>query len=464
MGFWELGLLKMPLLSITRQLDRQRVLDRLKKEQQELNAGSLAFFEVDFDEGMALAVIDFLRCSSRSGRHFGELNFYHCPGNRHADKILEVAVALDLFSKFYIQGRRAPDFRPLSLDLFGLQMKQSRCLRKVRLSVLSLSQEDASALKIGLENSTAKTGNPHLEYFSLSNIHFQKNSLNEICVGFRNNQSLEAVALVCCGLEDEEIAGVANSLASHPRLTELRLSWNQCRRLGLQALVRLLACKGSKLESLDLQHQCTRVRGVRLNEGDRIRVDDFVEGWNRVRNKTLKRLVLVGNRLVDDDMDSLSMLLRRLPCLEELDLDSNHFTSNGLHIFAKHKIPSRLRVLRLAMNPLSTETSSALVKILEVHPELNVIASSDFWRWTAEDSSIRHLMDINRAGRVLLKDNDSIPLSVWPLVLARLNPRWGRLGGLNGMYYLLRRGPVLLNRSNVDSISPKERKRKRDAV
>ena len=109
---------------------------------------------------------------------------------------------MDLFSKFYIQGRRAPDFRPLSLDLFGLQMKQSRCLRKVRLSVLSLSQEDASALKIGLENSTAKPGNPHLEYFSLSNIHFQKNSLNEICVGFRNNQSLEAVALVCCGLEE----------------------------------------------------------------------------------------------------------------------------------------------------------------------------------------------------------------------------------------------------------------------
>ena len=95
----------MTLLSITRQLDRQSVLDRLQKEQREFNAGSLAFFEIEFDEVMALAVIDFLQSSSQKGRRFGELNFYHCPGNRHADKVLEVAVTLDLFSKVYIQGR-----------------------------------------------------------------------------------------------------------------------------------------------------------------------------------------------------------------------------------------------------------------------------------------------------------------------------------------------------------------------
>jgi Ran GTPase-activating protein (RanGAP) involved in mRNA processing and transport len=458
----------MPLLAITRQLDRQSVLDRLQKEQREFNAGSLAFFEIEFDEVMALAVIDFLQSSSQKGRRFGELTFYHCPGNRHVDKVLEVAVALDLFSNFYIQGRRAPNFRPLSLDLFGLQnMKQARHLNKIRLSVLSLSREDAAALKSGLENvGCRERGTPPLEHISLSNIRFQKDALAEICQGFRKNQSLLVVALICCGLADEEVAEVADSLASHPSLTMLRMSWNRCRNLGLQAFVRLLAGKGSKLQSLDIQHQHILRRGVRTEGGDRMRIEELLNGWERIRNKTLKRLVLAGNKLVDDDMDHLAMLLRRLSCLEELDLDSNRVTSNGLQIFAKHNISSRLRVLRLSMNPLSTDTSSALVKILQVYPELHVVISNDFWRWTKQETNIRHLMDINRAGRVLLNDNKAIPLSVWPLVLARLNACWGRPGGKNGMYYLLRRGPVLLERSITDSTQRSEppRKRKRHSL
>jgi hypothetical protein len=217
---------------------------------------------------------------------------------------------------------------------------------------------------------------------------------------------------------------------------------------------------------LDIQHQHILRRGVRTEGGDRMRIEELLNGWERIQNKTLKRLVLAGNKLVDDDMDHLAMLLRRLSCLEELDLDSNRVTSNGLQIFAKHNISSRLRVLRLSMNPLSTDTSSALVKILQVHPELHVVISNDFWRWTKQETSIRHLMDINRAGRVLLNDNKAIPLSVWPLVLARLNACWGRPGGENGMYYLLRRGPVLLERSTTNSAQRSEppRKRKRDSL
>ena len=54
-----------------------------------------------------------------------------------------------------------------------------------------------------------------------------------------------------------------------------------------------------------------------------MRIEELLNGWERVRNKTLNRLVLAGNKLVDDDMDHLAMLLRRLSCLDDLDLDSN---------------------------------------------------------------------------------------------------------------------------------------------
>jgi len=41
-----------------------------------------------------------------------------------------------------------------------------------------------------------------------------------------------------------------------------------------------------------------------------MRIEELLNGWERVRNKTLNRLVLAGNKLVDDDMDHLTMLLR----------------------------------------------------------------------------------------------------------------------------------------------------------
>jgi len=123
-------------------------------------------------------------------------------------------------------------------------MKQARHLNKIRHSVLSLSKEDAAAaLKSGLENGCRERGIPPLEHISLSNIRFQKDALTEICHGFRNNQSLPVVALICCGLADEEMVEVADSLASHPSLHTLRLAWNRRRSLGLQAFVRLLAGK-----------------------------------------------------------------------------------------------------------------------------------------------------------------------------------------------------------------------------
>lgn len=165
---------------------------------------------------------------------------------------------------------------------------------------------------------------------------------------------------------------------------------------------------------------------------------------------------------------------------------------------------SRLRVLRLSgNNGLTALASRSLLQILQVYPELESVTSNDFWKNTAQQRHIQHLRDINGAGRVLISqgavgfasrdrapmfhtingsrerghDGDEhdgsgrprsfgarqnaphqfvVPIGLWPIVIARWNGGFpmARLSfgyrdtgkAANGIYYLLRHGPILLER------------------
>ena len=51
-----------------------------------------------------------------------------------------------------------------------------------------------------------------------------------------------------------------------------------------------------------------------------------------------------------------------------------------------------------------------------------------------------HMLDINRSGRILFRDKQSIPLSVWPVVLGRVNQMFADhpQRRANAMFYMLR--------------------------
>lgn len=54
------------------------------------------------------------------------------------------------------------------------------------------------------------------------------------------------------------------------------------------------------------------------------------------------------------------------------------------------------------------------------------------------------LLDLNDGGKVLLSERfKPIPLSVWPVVLERVNQRKGYYESTNVLYHLLRNGPVM---------------------
>lgn len=447
----------MPLVSLTRGLSSQGVVDRLRKEKREPKATGFAFFEVSFTDEIAREMLELFRFLHQQHRcrRLGELTFFSCPGSGNLASVLQAALALDLFSQIRIQGaKREPNYAQptLTVESLGGQVRHVRNLTTLNLGFLRIARNTAEFLeKLLLEK------NCRLERLLLSNLVFEEDSLEVLKHGLTNNAKLKVIAIISCGLSDADMALLLVGLISHPVLTTLRLFGNQCRSQSLNATRRLLSSPKCKLQSLDMHHQFPPSHS-RVNNGEtKVRMQVLAEQWQgSYRNKTLRRLVLSGDRLEDEDMKYLGLLLRRLPRLEELDLDGNRITDIGLRELAKHsQVPSRLRILRLAENAFTHDAAPALLDLLQQHPELQCVTPSTYWRiCTPYGNHIRNYLEQNRAGRVLLLGKSTIPLSVWPTVLARLTKNGVLWGRTNGLYYLLRNGPVVLEPGKSNARAP----------
>lgn len=527
------------------------IVQRIEHEQQQHPRAwsSLAFYQVEFTAEVAAAVIELLRhtdshshCTPtsklgdkpKSVHHGTEICFYQCPRNEHLNRVLFQAMKTNMFQTLTIQEHHRnqslssfPAFR--MFEIISLNLPLARNLTKLRLCGTTMSAGEASKLRRGLEDSEflhqcsevqRLSDSCPLQQLFLSNNRFAPGGVEELCLGFVGNKSLRELSLVSCGLEDSQIAQIATALEGHPGLTHLRLSWNRCREKGLQALARLIwFLDGSaRLESLDLQHQSVRHHGIGgvMNQhcsNDRMQLSPLWEAWKnqienfpddslndgyRLINHSLKRLVLSGNGLVDEDMVSLAALLPQWSSLEELDLDSNQITSTGLWLLTLPEplqdvlerdsttgiaslrqmryqrdtgVMSRLRTLRLSLNPLANKGSpqETLARLLRKHPELHAVQTTnpDVWRrFDDEDSMLEHLMGINKAGRCLLLQHkpESLPMGgsasrlrrpappgIWPLVLARIKTAVRRGHREDAMFFLLRNGPVLLEHDATSS-------------
>jgi hypothetical protein len=543
-----------------------------------------------------------------------------------------------------------------ALDALGFRMRFSRRLRKLELINLPMTRDHAESLMYGIETNTSTGTGCRLDTLFMENVRFDdgdndngnnddgeeeeeeeeeedededededndgaafnnannnnnNNSprkddagtvvIQELCEGFPNNRTLKTIELQRCRLTDSQIALIFDSLSYHPTLTSLNLSENFCRKLGLEALDRMLTSsppppqqhqqsnggnstddknsnsnikekndtsgddhrqqhkhkqKHCRLESLDLSYQFINTseetygmtgRGGEEEDEERIQLNILTRNCTTrdVCYKiypNLRKLVLCGNQIDDSDMKDLAFLIRhRFPRLEEIDLRYNDITTDGLQTFADYSDPnndnnffttnnnnnktnttkngrktqftdhfpppsSRLRIIRLTNNPLvmTNQTSIILLKLLKIYPELQLIQSNLEWEnGTSMAMYIQHLLDINRAGRVLLLAGSSgnvstssssstssdttstaaaatsvdsstkskqqcspeegrrrkqqhnhqrrpIPLSAWPLVLARLTrkaryPHYiPKKNTFNGMFYLIRHGPIIV--------------------
>jgi FtsZ-interacting cell division protein YlmF len=606
-------------------------------------------------------------CHKNKNITLEKLCINNCPVNPYLEYLIEAAMGMDLFSELELQGNiddedttSISNNNVFALDALGFRMRFSRRLRKLELINLPMTRDHAESLMYGIETNHSTGTGCRLDTLLMENVRFEDGEDNdnddnnnneedddddgeeeeeeeddeigtasnsprqqqdagtvviqELCEGFPNNRTLKTIELQRCRLTDSQIALIFDTLSCHPTLTSLNLSENFCRKLGLEALDRMLTSppppqqqqqqqqsnggtsKNSnskekngtlgddhrqqhkhkqnhcRLECLDISYQFINtseetygMTGSGEEEEQRIQLNVLTRNCT-TRDAcykiypNLRKLVLCGNQIDDSDMKDLAFLIRhRFPRLEEIDLRFNDITTDGLQTFADYSDPnnddnffttnnnnynnntsnktnttnnvrktphkdhfpppsSRLRIIRLTNNPLvmTNQTSIILLKLLKIYPELQLIQSNLEWEnGTSIAMDIQHLVDINRAGRVLLLAGSSgsiscdtsdttssrrresnkngaspisspssstaaaaatsmksqqqlspeegrrrkqqhthqrrpIPLSAWPLVLARLTrkaryPHYiPKKNSMNGMFYLIRHGPIIV--------------------
>jgi hypothetical protein len=181
----------------------------------------------------------------------------------------------------------------------------------------------------------------------------------------------------------------------------------------------------------------------------------------------LKYLNLSQTGLSDADLGNLVEGLSTCPRLKTFHLSSNTLTHNGLELLASQPLPSALRRLSLDCTDFDKEKRPRLMlRLLQDNPQLWSISGWDDGAGDVLGGEILHFMDLNQSGRILLgKDHQgSVPLSLWPLVLERVNglfvgPRYARLSKppdkparkANAIFHLLQ-GPVLMQRTRADMV------------
>lgn len=198
---------------------------------------------------------------------------------------------------------------------------------------------------------------------------------------------------------------------------------------------------------------------------ERLHVDELLDGLHR--NNSLWTLELCRNKL--NEVDALLSMLLKCPNLMALNLLGNRITNiKSWRRFWSQTQPSRLQKLELSYNPFHyqhgwhkdqemssdalpnrEEHAKFLCRLFESHPELHYAGTTaSTYRDTCHEAKIQHFLDLNKTGRVLVANN-TVPLSVWPAVIAKANKQFEGEDGqkarqVNVIFHLLR-GPLTTN-------------------
>jgi Ran GTPase-activating protein (RanGAP) involved in mRNA processing and transport len=382
--------------------------EELKQANVDETTDGLYFDEYCFDEDIIVhAVIDLFHRAFQKGCQLGCLKIYYCTGR--VDEILQAASSLDIFDEIEIFGDSNLSHR--GFWSISSAMKFNKRLTKLELSEMEMTRQQAAALGAGLITFNSQN---HFKELHMRHITFADGAITELASGLRQNSSLCILNVDDCNLGAAE-AELVGAVESHPSLKELSLWGNKGHALVV-ALGKVLASRSCRLEVLDFSYQGTNDNGLDGLTGH-IGILAQGLGWN----ESLKRLDLSSNGLLDKDMDHLGQILATCK-LEQLDLENNRTTHSGF-LSLTQNITKSLKRLDFSGNDFDREEAAChSLTLFKEHPQL----WEDGFDWEDSESpiqqKIQHFKDLNRCGRILLAhDGGAIPLSVWPIVLARAN-------------------------------------------
>jgi hypothetical protein len=396
----------------------------------------LEFKQCSFDDDITVrAVIDLFHRAFQKGRQFKELRFLYSSGR--VDEILHVVSSFDMFEEMFFEG----DDSGLSQQGFwsmSAAMKFNKTLTKLHLEDIDMTRQQAAALGAGLITSNSE----HFKELCMERVRFADGAITEIASGLKKNASLCMLNVYGCNL-DAELAEVVDAVESHPSLKALVLGGNQGQEQALVALGKVLTSSRCRLEGLGFCRQNRDPGGLSGRLG---MLAQALEGYSSLTN-----LNLSSNSLVDEDIDHLRRILATCRLLEKVDLSDNIITLSGF-VCLTQSVPKSLKSFLFTRNYFAMEDAAChTIALFEEHPQMCEIGfGSRNFNWPM-DQKFQHIRDLNRCGRILLLAREAaIPLSVWPIVLARANTllegsRNSEERTSNAIFHLLQ-GPALMQR------------------
>jgi hypothetical protein len=376
----------------------------------------------EYTQEIAAGVVDVFQCCVSKRIQWTELNV-HLPvvnnQNRFLHLILSEARRLQQFKKVTLCGGDDYDdalTNETAMELCAM-VSSEQGIKGLMLFNVRLLPDVLTTLSEGFRAKRVAA----LQLLQLSCVQFMVDGEIEgrdgemayFIESLRRNKSLQYFALDCSHLSGETLSRVILALVGHPMLQELNLNGNE---QGLHKTTRALCFL---FVSPGIYMLSKLSFGFRSSHSQKINVGPLAEAI--VGYGCLEHLDLSGSRLDNDDLVTLLDAASRCRTLVTLDVNFNKI--GNLHlvdgIMQTHYNPnnptSRLRTLNLERNPLGEGDRAALAKLVEDHPELQAIGLSK-QQSLLITPAIQYMLDLNRGGRVLLKD-PSIPLSGWPTVL-----------------------------------------------
>jgi hypothetical protein len=352
--------------------------------------------------------------------------------NVHLGTVVNYAIKQNRSSSYLFSGARTESWTA-SMDqhvaeAISCVMNDVQDLDAIRIDSFCISNASMFQLSRNLVARKPMVGPSRLvlrDVYYSENYGQPYNGASEIlATGLAGNSSLLELELFQTHVDDSRLSRLISALAGHPRLRQLNIGQSVLGTDSLDALRRLICtCQISGL----------RFAATIINSTPETNLKNLVE--HIPPSLFLRSLEFSSNYVPspdgEEDVRFVLENLSKWPNLVALNMESHSLESpeSVLSAFSPLGSPSHLQRLYLDLNQPEDFASCSpchplvkfMFKFLTMYPRLGYLGcgpTQQLHRYIAYPPCIRHRMDMNRCGLDLLQGT-SIPLSIWPLILAR---------------------------------------------
>jgi hypothetical protein len=326
----------------------------------------------------------------------------------------------------------------------GQGLASSETLKKLTLSILTLRKEAIVAMGNAIKEKNGPPINSGLESLRLSCCTIPTDAMKDVATSLLSRiTSLQTIKLDSCKLEDAQMSIFLEALRFHPNLKDIIFPYNKCGSETIQKISQHLSAADCQIRTLDC--------GRQYNEDVTIDFGPMMLALKH--NSSLLSLNISYTTLGCRDAIALASTLKTSK-LEILYLCGNHLSLKSIQALSVG-LPQTQHLKRLWLTGTQSFGRDGIISLCSGLQDNMSLEEVLVPPWLPEQATkIEYYTDLNRGGRKLFRDL-TLPSSVWPQVLSRVNNNAPDMGGdpdcfgtspmrrVSTLYHLLRNRVLL---------------------